>query len=77
MKRIEQEFVRVNLINFLQETKTKQSDVAKAINIPPDVLSRFKNGNRNQMLYAEHLNRLADYLKDKGYDKRVFESPEI
>ncbi len=77
MKKIEQEFVRWNLIRFLKETKTKQKDIANEVGIPQDVLSRFKNGNRNQFLWTDHLIKLADYLADKGYNQDVFKSVEV
>ena len=67
----------MNLIRFIKNTNTKQKDIAKEVGIPQDVLSRFKNGNRNQFLWAEHLTKLADYLEGKGYAQSVFKSNEF
>lgn len=77
MKKIEQEVVRLNLIKFIKDTDTRQKDIANEVEIPQDVLSRFKNGNRNQFLWAEHLTKLADYLEGKGYAQSVFKSNEF
>lgn len=77
MKKIEQEVVRLNLIKFIKDTNTKQKDIANEVGIPQDVLSRFKNGNRNQFLWSEHLTKLAEYLASKGYAQSVFKSNEF
>lgn len=62
----EQEIIRQNLIQYLENTGTKSCIIAQRTNIPVTVLSRFKNGRKS--LYPDSLKQLKEYLSMANFD---------
>lgn len=62
---MDQENMRERFKSYLEDTGVTQSFLSKKLEIPTDVLSRFKTGQRD--LYESYLEKLDEYLKTKGY----------
>lgn len=72
-----EQMLRINLQRLLKETKIKQKDVADAIGLPQDTLSRFKNNKRGQTLYDDTRDRLEQYLISNGYNQFIVTSDDV
>ncbi len=66
MLNTEQEAVRQNLIDYLDNTGTKACVISKRLDIPASVLSSFKNGKKS--LNGDSLYMLKNYLQFAGFD---------
>ena len=62
----EQETVRQNLINYLNNTGTKARVISDRLDIPASILSLFKNGKKS--LNGESLFMLRNYLQFANFD---------
>ncbi len=62
----EQETVRQNLINYLNNTGTKARVISDRLDIPASILSLFKNGKKS--LNSESLFMLRNYLQFANFD---------
>ena len=62
---MDQENLRNRFNLYLENTGVRQVFLSKKMEIPTDVLSRFKTGQRE--LYESFSEKLDAYLNSKGY----------
>ena len=62
---LDQENVRKRFKAYLDDTGVTQIFISRKLEIPTDVLSRFKTGHKD--LYECYSEKLDDYLQGQGY----------
>ena len=68
------EVIAMNISNLLSQAKKKRQDLADALNMPKQTISKMLNGAR--MISASELSQIANFLK-VSMDSLVQEQPQV